>query len=139
MTPIQPMVVRVRVRTQLDARRVNEPLRDQNTWLEADGQRRIDEVDLTEGAGIPALALPAETRDTDEGVQVARIQRFVEEVALRLRDHPRFAAFSPMARTIARSHRATFDRSGCRDGLADEAIPVPARLMAVEAVFDALI
>ncbi len=203
--PIRPAVVRARVRTQLDAKRVRDLLRDQNSFLEAEVQSRIEEIDLTEYAGIRALAHLAETRDTDTGVHILRTQRFVEELALQLRDHPRFAAFLtqatidlmvrsaplhdigkvgipdsillkpgpltpeewtvmkthttmgadaleraeqdvgkpvpflPMARTIARSHHEKWDGSGYPDGLAGEAIPIPARLMAVADVFDALI
>lgn len=203
--PIQPALVRARVRTQLEAKRVRDLLRDQNAFLEAEVQRRIDEIDLTEHAGIRALAHLAETRDTDTGVHILRTQQFVEELALGLRDHPTFAAFLdkptidlmvrsaplhdigkvgipdsillkpgpltpdewtvmkthtimgadalaraeqdvgkpvpflPMARTIARSHHEKWDGSGYPDGLAGEAIPIPARLMAVADVFDALI
>lgn len=44
-----------------------------------------------------------------------------------------------VAREIARWHHETWDGSGYPDGLADGAIPVSARLMAVADVFDALI
>ncbi|TXH44749.1 MAG: response regulator [Burkholderiaceae bacterium] len=43
-----------------------------------------------------------------------------------------------VARTIALSHHEHWDGNGYPDGLAGEAIPLPARLMAVADVFDAL-
>ncbi len=203
--PIRPAVVRARVRAQLDARRVREMLRDHNAFLEAEVRRRVAEIDVMEFAGIRALAHLAETRDRDTGVHILRTQRFVEELAVRLRGHPRFEAFLtqatidlmvrsaplhdigkvgipdsilvkpgplspeewvvmkthttmgdealahaerdvgkpvsflPMARTIARSHHERWDGKGYPDGLAGDDIPIPARLMAVADVFDALI
>ena len=51
--------------------------------------------------------------------------------------HP--VAFLQCAEQIARSHHERWDGSGYPDGLAGEAIPLPARLMALADVYDALI
>jgi putative two-component system response regulator len=48
-------------------------------------------------------------------------------------------AFLVLAKEIARWHHERWDGSGYPDGLAGEAIPIAARLMAVADVFDALI
>ncbi len=48
-------------------------------------------------------------------------------------------AFLSMAKDIALSHQEKWDGSGYPQGLAGEAIPVSARLMAVDDVYDALI
>ncbi|RYU61995.1 two-component system response regulator [Methylolobus aquaticus] len=48
-------------------------------------------------------------------------------------------AFLEIAKEIALRHHEKWDGSGYPDGLAGEAIPVPARLMALADVFDALI
>jgi putative two-component system response regulator len=48
-------------------------------------------------------------------------------------------AFMAVAKQIARWHHERWDGSGYPDGLAGEEIPVPARLMALADVFDALI
>ena len=47
--------------------------------------------------------------------------------------------FLQCAKQIARSHHERWDGSGYPDGLAGEAIPLPARLMALADVYDALI
>jgi putative two-component system response regulator len=51
--------------------------------------------------------------------------------------HP--VAFLQCAEQIARSHHERWDGSGYPDGLVGEAIPLPARLMALADVYDALI
>jgi len=51
--------------------------------------------------------------------------------------HP--VEFLQCAKQIARSHHERWDGSGYPDGLAGEAIPLPARLMALADVYDALI
>lgn len=47
--------------------------------------------------------------------------------------------FLSIAKEVAHWHHEKWDGSGYPDGLAGDAIPVPARLMAVADVFDALI
>jgi len=54
-------------------------------------------------------------------------------------DVERSVAFLGLAKQIARSHHERWDGNGYPDGLAGEEIPLPARLMAVADVFDALI
>lgn len=56
-----------------------------------------------------------------------------------LRDTDRSIDFLDMARQIAHFHHEKWDGSGYPEGLKWEAIPIPARLMALADVFDALI
>ncbi|MBW6456601.1 MAG: response regulator [Trueperaceae bacterium] len=203
--PIRPAVVLVRVKTQLEAKRARDLLRDENAVLEAEVRRRTADNDLAQAVAIRALAHLAEMRDTDTGEHIHRTQSFVRELALRLRHHPRFAAalddrtielitrsaplhdigkvgipdrillkpgpldpdewetmkthavlgadaieraeddvgvpvqFLALAREIARWHHERWDGRGYPDGLREDAIPIPARLMALADVFDALI
>jgi putative two-component system response regulator len=51
----------------------------------------------------------------------------------------RSAPFLAFAKEIACSHQEKWDGSGYPEGLAGERIPIPARLMAVADVYDALI
>ncbi|MDP2432832.1 MAG: two-component system response regulator [Pseudomonadota bacterium] len=55
------------------------------------------------------------------------------------RDAIKPVAFLAIAKEIAHWHHEKWDGSGYPDGLAGDAIPVPARLMALADVFDALI
>jgi putative two-component system response regulator len=202
--PIKPAVVLARVRTHLEAKMARDWLRDQNAVLEAEVARRMAENDLTQAVSIRALAHLAETRDPETGHHILRTQSYVETLAQRLRDHPRFASFltpnnitlltrsAPLhdigkvaipdailrkpgpldkdewqimkthassgseaiehaerdvqqalpfltlAKEIAHWHHEKWDGSGYPDGLAGEAIPISARLMALADVFDAL-
>lgn len=203
--PIKPATVLARIRTQLQAKQARDWLRDQNFALEAEVARRMTENDLTQQVAIRALAHLAETRDPETGNHILRTQSYVRELALKLRDHLRFAPtltphyidlltrsaplhdigkvgipdyillkpgpltgdewvimkthakigsdaieraeidiempleFLTLAKEIARSHHERWDGSGYPDGLAGDAIPLSARLMALADVFDALI
>ncbi len=203
--PIQPTVVLARVRTQLDAKKARDWMKDQNAALEAEVKRRMSENDLTQQVGIRALAHLAELRDTDTGNHILRTQGHVRQLATRLSEHPRFRAilsptyidllarsaplhdigkvgipdhillkpgklsadewaimrthaargsaalelaergidvppaFLTVGKEIAHWHHERWDGSGYPDGLAGEAIPVSARLMAIADVFDALV
>ena len=203
--PIKPAVVQARVRTQLEAKQARDWLTDQNATLEAEVTRRMTENDLTQRVSIRALAHLAEMRDPETGGHILRTQGYVQQLAIGLRDHPRFAAvmnerhidllarsaplhdigkvgipdhillkpgkltadewaimqthakqgsdaieqaerdiempleFLSVAKEIAHWHHEKWDGSGYPDGLAGDAIPVAARLMALADVFDALI
>lgn len=60
-------------------------------------------------------------------------------IALAERDAERPVEFLNMAREIAHFHHEKWDGSGYPEGLAGDDIPIPARLMALADVFDALI
>ena len=203
--PFLPTLVLARVRTQLEAKRARDWLRDQNAFLETEVARRMAENDLIQRVCIRALAHLAETRDPETGNHILRTQNYVRTLAIRVKNHPRFAAFltgqtiellarsAPLhdigkvgipdyillkpgplapdewaimkthaqigadaiqqtevdvekpvpfltfAKEIARWHHEKWDGSGYPDGLAGDAIPVSARLMALADVFDALI
>ena len=55
------------------------------------------------------------------------------------RDAVKPVAFLSIAKQIAHGHHEKWDGSGYPDGLVGDAIPIPARLMALADVFDALI
>lgn len=203
--PFHPTLVLARVRTQLEAKRARDWLKDQNTYLEAEVARRMAENDLIQRVTIRALAHLAETRDPETGNHILRTQKYVHTLATQIKNHPRFAAFltdstiellirsAPLhdigkvgipdsillkpgkltpeewkimkthtvigaeaieraevdvsapvpflifAKEIARWHQEKWDGSGYPDGLAGDAIPISARLMALADVFDALI
>ena len=90
--PIKPAVVLARVRTQLEAKRARDWIRNQNTYLEAEVARRMAETDQTQLVSIRALAHLAEIRDPETGNHILRTQGYVRELATQLQTHPRFAA-----------------------------------------------
>lgn len=203
--PIRPVVLLARVRTQLQARRSRDLMRDQNAFLEAEVGRRMAENDRTQLLSIRALAYLAQTRRSEAGRNLGRMQAFVGELARRLQRHPRFAStlgggyvdlltrsaplhdigevgvpdailrkpgpltpaewelmkrhcefgwraieaaerdadqqlgFLSVAKEIARSHHERWDGSGYPDGLAGDAIPISARILALADVFNALL
>lgn len=203
--PINPVVLRARIRTQLEAKQARDWLRDQNAALEAEVGRRMAENDAIQRSSVRALAYLAELRDLETGNHILRTEGYVQLLAQGLRSHPRFEAvltprfidlvvrsaplhdigkvgipdqvlrkpgkltedewavmrtharlgadaiehaerdiqvpldFLAIARDIARWHHERWDGTGYPDGLAGDAIPVAARLMAVADVFDALV
>ncbi|MBK1718972.1 response regulator [Thiocystis violacea] len=203
--PVVPPILRARVHTQLELKQARDWLRDQNTYLESELQRRMSENLVVQDVSIHALAHLAEIRDPETGNHLRRTQGYVHALAEQLREHPRFVEFltprnidllvksaplhdigkvgipdyillkpgklTPneweimkthaklgsdaieyaerdaerpleflvMAKDIAHYHHERWDGSGYPDGLAGDAIPIAARLMALADVFDALI
>ena len=203
--PITPSLVLARVRTQIEAKLARDWMKNQNTILEAEVNRRMHENNLIQRVSIRALAHLAETRNLETGNHILRTQGYMHRLATGLSQHPRFAtilnerfidlltqsaplhdigkvgipdhillkpgkhtpeewtimkthaklgsdaieqaerdidmhpAFLSAAKEIAHWHHEKWDGSGYPDGLAKDAIPVSARLMAVADVFDALI
>ncbi len=103
--PIQPTLVLARVRTQLEAKKARDWLKDQNAALEAEVARRMAENDLTQQVSIRALAHLAELRDLDTGNHILRTQAYVRRLATRLTQHPRFSAIltKPYIELLTRS------------------------------------
>lgn len=90
--PINPAIVRARVRTQLDLKLARDRLKDQNAYLEAEVTRRLQEKQMIQDVSIQALASLAEMRDTDTGNHIRRTQAYVHVLARQVQTHPRFAA-----------------------------------------------
>lgn len=90
--PIKPLVVLARVRTQLENKRAKDWLKDQNAFLEAEVARRMHDNELTQNASLHALAILAETRDTDTGNHLYRTQAYVQIMAEAMRGYPRYRA-----------------------------------------------
>jgi putative two-component system response regulator len=89
--PLQPAVLMARVSVQLEAKQARDWLKSQNTVLEAEVARRMLENDLTQRVSIRALAHLAELRDPETGNHILRTQGYVQQLALKLQAHPRFA------------------------------------------------
>ncbi|HTN52486.1 MAG TPA: response regulator [Anaeromyxobacter sp.] len=81
--PINPDLVRARVRNHLELRRYQ-------SRLEELVRQRTREVQLTQAVMIESLATLAEYRDPETGGHIKRTQNYVKALATRLKDHPRF-------------------------------------------------
>jgi putative two-component system response regulator len=203
--PISPPIVLARVETHLKLKASADFLKNKADFLEAEVNRRTQEVVAIQDVTILSMASLAETRDSDTGNHIRRTQRYVLLLAKKLWDHPRFAGyldenrinllfksaplhdigkvgipdrillkparfepqefeimkshttlgrdaiehaeqslgmpveFLSLAKEIALSHHEKWDGTGYPNGLSGDDIPIPARLMAVADVYDALI
>ncbi|MGZ5050974.1 MAG: response regulator [Methylobacter sp.] len=90
--PIVPSVMLARVRIQLELKHARDCLRNQNGCLEAEVAKRMAENELTQEVSIRALAHLAEIRDPETGNHILRTQCYVQQLALALQFHPRFAS-----------------------------------------------
>jgi putative two-component system response regulator len=90
--PIQSGIVRARIRTQIELKQARDWLKDENSYLEAEVAQRMAENDLTQRVAIRALAHLAELRDPETGNHILRTAGYVQQLAMRLREHPRFKA-----------------------------------------------
>jgi putative two-component system response regulator len=91
--------------------------------------------------GVPDAILrkpgPLDAREWEVMKTHARLG--AEAIELAERDADRELPFLKLAKEVARWHHERWDGGGYPDGLAGEAIPASARLMAIADVFDALI
>jgi putative two-component system response regulator len=89
--PVRPAIVLTRVRAQLELKHARDWLRDQNTFLEAEVARRMEENQLIQEISIRALARLAEIRDPETGNHLRRTQGYIRALAHHLKTHPRFS------------------------------------------------
>jgi putative two-component system response regulator len=91
--------------------------------------------------GIPDHILHKPGKLNDEEWVVMRTHTTLGAQAIERaeKDAERPLEFLAIAKTIARWHHENWDGSGYPDGLANDAIPLPAQLMKLADVFDALI
>ncbi|HSO59823.1 MAG TPA: response regulator [Desulfobacterales bacterium] len=81
--PINPDLVRARVRNHLELKRHRD-------LLEQLVQVKTREVQLTQAVMIESLATLAEYRDPETGGHIKRTQNYVKALAVKLKGHPRF-------------------------------------------------
>jgi putative two-component system response regulator len=205
--PISPHTVLARIATQLELSDKRRQLERQNEILEEQVTLRTQDLKILKDTALQTLANLAETRDNETGGHINRTRIYVEILANKLRNHPRFKdylnertigilteaaplhdigkvgvpdrillkkgrlteeEFSEMKRhtiygkdslqkakischgsigeevfstamEIANYHHEKWGGGGYPEGLKGEQIPVPARLMAIADVYDALV
>jgi putative two-component system response regulator len=134
-------------RTQRYVRVLATRLRDHPRFAEFLTQRNIDL--LTRSAplhdvgkvGIPdhILQKPGKLTAAEWAIMQTHAKLGSDAIERAEEDAERPVAFLTLAKEIAHWHHEKWNGSGYPDGLADDAIPVAARLMALADVFDALI
>ena len=202
--PFAILEVQARLNVHLSLLNAKTALKEQNELLEIKVRARTQELAITHGVIVEAMASLAETRDPETGDHVMRTRYYVQVLAEELQANPRFAGFLRMvnpeelgkaatlhdigkvgvpdgillkparltkdefeeikkhaayghdilkklirrlpdnvflrlADDIAWGHHEKWNGTGYPRSLAGDAIPIPARLMAVADVYDALI
>jgi putative two-component system response regulator len=91
--------------------------------------------------GIPdqILLKPGKLTDGEWSIMKTHCQIGAQAIERATREADGSVDFLDLAKQVARSHHEKWDSSGYPDGLSGDAIPIPARLMALADVFDALI
>jgi len=82
--PINPGLVRARVRSHLELKRYRDHLQELV-------RLKTREVQLTQAVMIESLATLAEYRDPETGGHIKRTQNYVKALALQLKEHARFS------------------------------------------------
>ncbi|MBX9756718.1 MAG: two-component system response regulator [Pseudomonadaceae bacterium] len=89
--PVSPPIVLARVETHLSLKRAADFLRDKNSYLENEVQRRAQEITAIQDVTILAMASLAETRDPETGNHIRRTQNYVKALAIQLRKDTRYS------------------------------------------------
>ncbi len=89
--PIKPAILLARIKTHLLLKQASDYLKDKNVYLETEVTRRMHENQVIQSVSIRALAHLAEARDTETGDHILRTQMYVEVLARKLQENPRFS------------------------------------------------
>ena len=129
--PYRPSAVLARVRNHLELKRARDWLKNQNVYLEAEVERRTQNLVLIQDITINALAGLAETRDPETGYHIRRTQEYVRLLAKRLQTHPRFSAYLSDATIELLAKSAPLHDLG-KVGIPDYILLKPGKLVAEE-------
>ncbi|MDR1886011.1 MAG: response regulator [Synergistaceae bacterium] len=91
--PFAILEVQARLDVHLSLLNAKKALKQQNEILEVKVKERTQELAMTQGVIIEALASLAETRDQETGDHVMRTRYYVQLLAIKLQRHPRFARY----------------------------------------------
>ena len=89
--PLRPPIVLARVRAQLELKDARDRICNQNTWLEAEIERRMRQNQMVQNVSMRALASLAEARDNETGNHILRTQGYVRVLAQELAQLPQYA------------------------------------------------
>ena len=124
--PWSPPIVLCRVRTHMYLKKARDFLEDKSAFLEQEVARRTREINVIQDVTMAAMGSLAETRDNETGNHIRRTQKYIEALALALRDRPGFGALDP--KTIRLLHKSAPLHDIGKVGIPDTILLKPARL-----------
>jgi len=129
--PIQPAIVKLRVKNHLELQNVKRQLEEQNLLLEDKVRERTKEVLHTQDITIECMASLAETRDPETGNHIQRTKHYVKIMLdIMMEQHPTYCQCNQQkAELIVKS--APLHDIG-KVGIPDHILLKPGRLTATE-------
>lgn len=91
--PFAILEVQARLDVHLSLIKAKRELKQQNELLEIKVRERTQELAITQGVIIEAMASLAETRDQETGDHVLRTRYYVQMLSVNLASHPRFIEY----------------------------------------------
>ena len=125
--PFAILEVQARLDVHLSLLNAKKALKEQNEMLEIKVRERTQELAVTQGVIIEAMASLAETRDSETADHVMRTRYYVEALSVKLKEHPKFKAFLASIHSTDLGTAATLHDIG-KVGVPDHILLKPARL-----------
>ncbi|HBM17385.1 MAG TPA: two-component system response regulator [Lentisphaeria bacterium] len=88
--PFKLEVLEARVKTQLSLKKAQDELKNFNSKLKVMVKERTRELEVTQEVTIECMASLAGYRDIETGYHIKRTQTYVKELAIQLKEHPKF-------------------------------------------------
>ena len=88
--PVSPPIVLARVKNHLALKRAADFMRNRNDLLEVSVKKRTEEMQAIQEVAIQVVTSLAETRDPETGNHIRRTQLYMQVLAEKLSNHPRF-------------------------------------------------
>ncbi|MDR3254560.1 MAG: response regulator [Synergistaceae bacterium] len=125
--PFAILEVQARLDVHLSLLNAKKALKEQNEMLEIKVRERTQELAVTQGVIIEAMASLAETRDSETADHVMRTRYYVEALCVKLKRHPKFRDFLASIHSSDLGTAATLHDIG-KVGVPDHILLKPARL-----------
>jgi putative two-component system response regulator len=125
--PFAILEVQARLDVHLSLLNAKKELKEQNEMLEIKVRERTQELAVTQGVIIEAMASLAETRDSETADHVMRTRYYIEALSIKLRSHPKFKTFLSSVHSTDLGTAATLHDIG-KVGVPDHILLKPARL-----------
>lgn len=131
--PINPSIVKARVKSQLMAKSWADFLENKNVWLQKQVEERLFEINFLQDATIAVMVSLAEFRDECTGNHVVRTREYVRALALRLAKIPMYADTLTLATIETITKTAPLHDIG-KIAIPDHILLKPGRLLGDELV-----